>query len=271
MFGIAELLPDPWRPAAWTVAVDGVTQSYVDLADPTYLRMAFTVWIAQVIDRHWPGGSAISAVHVGGGGFTLPRYLAATRPGSDQTVFELDGPLVDLVREHLDLDAVPGVRVEVRDGRAGIEAMPDDTADLVVLDVFRGGDVATELATVEFLRQIARVLRPGGLYVTNIWDGGELDFALRATASIGEVFPHVLVLGEAGVLMKLRPGNLVVAASSGDLPIADVRAWAFHDSSSVNCLTPPQLAAACGTAPPLTEANPQVRLVPSVRSWRRTP
>ncbi|HEV2783470.1 MAG TPA: fused MFS/spermidine synthase [Actinophytocola sp.] len=268
-FGTADLEPDPWRPSAWLVSVDGVLQSYVDLDDPTYLRMPFTVWMAQVIERHWPAGAAISAVHVGGGGLTLPRYLAADRPGSEQTVFELDGPLVDLVREHLGLDAVPGVRVEVRDGRAGVEGMPDDSADLVVVDVFRGGDVATELATVEFVRQIGRVLRPGGLYATNLWDGGDLGFALRAVAAIGEVFPHVLVFGETGVLIKLRPGNLVVVASSRELPVAELAAWAKDYPSSVNCLTPPQFADTCGTAPPLTEADPQVRLVPSVRPWRR--
>ena len=29
-------------------------------------------------------------VHVGGGGFTMPRYLAATRPGTRSVVLELD-------------------------------------------------------------------------------------------------------------------------------------------------------------------------------------
>ena len=43
MFGTAEVLQDPSRPSGWTVSVDRVLQSYVDLADPTYLRMPFTV------------------------------------------------------------------------------------------------------------------------------------------------------------------------------------------------------------------------------------
>src|SRR2546421_8026090 len=130
MFGTAELRRDPERQSGWRVTVDDVLQSYVDLADPANLRMPFTVWIAQAIDRHWPSGAAISALHVGGGGFTLPRYVAVTRPGSEQTAFELDGALVEFVREHLELDAVPGLRVEVRDGRAGIEATPEASADL---------------------------------------------------------------------------------------------------------------------------------------------
>lgn len=266
MFGTADLVRDEQRPSAWTLTVDGITQSYVDLEDPVNLAMPYTDWIAQVVDRHWDTGRAITAVHVGGGGCSIPRYLAAMRPGSDQTVFELDGQLVELVRERLDLDSVPGMRVHVRDGRAGIDEMADGAADLVVLDVFRGGDVATDLATVEFVERVARVLRAGGLYTTNLWDGGDLGFALRAVAAVGEVFPHVLVLGETGVLMRQRPGNLVVAASRRALPTAELEAWASDDPDPVHCLTPHQLSAMCGSAPPpLTETSPLANAVPSIR------
>ena len=43
-----------------------------------------------------PPRRALDAVFVGGGGFTLPRWLAATRPGSRSRVLEVDGDLVDL-------------------------------------------------------------------------------------------------------------------------------------------------------------------------------
>ena len=268
-FGTAELIPDPGRPAGWTVAVDGVSQSYVDLADPKYLGVPYTGWIAQVLDRHWPRGSPVSAVHVGGGGCTLPRYLAATRPGSKQLVFELDRQLVDLVRAYLDLDDVPGLRIAVRDGRSGMAGVPDGTADLVVLDVFRGGAVVTDLATVEFLHEIARVLRSGGLYAANLWDAADLGFALRVVASAGVVFPHVLAFAEAGVLMKRRPGNVVIAASASDLPVAELVEWATSTGNQVRCLTRTQLTAVCGSAPPLTEADGPVGPVPSVLPWGR--
>ena len=35
--GVASLEPDPRRDRGWTLLVDGVPQSYVDLADPTFL------------------------------------------------------------------------------------------------------------------------------------------------------------------------------------------------------------------------------------------
>ena len=254
----------------WLVFVDGVLQSSVDLADPTNLAVPYTAWIGQVIDRHWTAGAVISAVHVGGAGCTVPRYVAATRPGSDQRVFEFDGGLVDLVRERLDLDAVPGMRVEVRDGLAGIGDLPGESADLVVVDVFRGGAVATELATVEAVTQSARVLRHGGLYAANLWDGGDLGFVRRATAAVGKVFRHVLVMGEAGVLIGQRPGNLVVAASAAELAVAELTGWVSADPDSVRCLTSRQLADLCGTAPPLTEAEPLAGVVPSIRGRPRT-
>ena len=49
-------------------------------------------------------------VHLGGGGFTMPRYLAATRPGTRSTVLEIDPGVVALGREHLgvrDRELVP--------------------------------------------------------------------------------------------------------------------------------------------------------------------
>ncbi|MEV0704469.1 fused MFS/spermidine synthase [Saccharopolyspora sp. NPDC050389] len=266
-FGVAELIPDRLRAGGWTVSVDGVSQSYVDLDDPAHLKMPYTDWIAQTVNRHWSPGDAVSALFVGGGGCALPRYLAATRPGSRQTVFELDGKLVELVREHLGLDAVPGLEVQVQDGRTGVESALDASADLVVLDAFQGGDVVTELATVEFLTEISRVLRPGGLYAANLWDAAELGFALRAIAAACEVFPHVLVFAHPGVLLRRQSGNVVVAASTSSLPAAELAEWAVTARDRVYCLTPERLAGVCGTAAPLTEADPLLDPVPPVRGW----
>lgn len=260
-FGTAELIPDRWRPDGWTVAVDGVAQSYVDLADPTYLEIPFTSWIARVVDRQWPAGQAVSAVHVGGAGLTVPRYVAATRPGSSQIVFELDGELVKFVVEHLGL--VGGVEVRVGDGQAGVVGLGSAVADLVVVDVFRGGDVVVDMATVEFLRQTSRVLRAGGLYVANVWDGGELTFARRFVESVREVYANVVVLSEAGVFLRSRPGNVVLVGSDGPLPMGELG----EHRDEFFCLAGGQVAALYGDVSPVREGDPVVEVVDSVRRW----
>lgn len=268
-FGTAELVPERGRPGRWAVLVDGVLQSYVDLTDPIHQEMPFTAWIAAVIDHWLPRPRPLSVVHVGGGGFTVARYLAAARPGSAQTVFELDDLLTELVREFLELDEVAGLRVEACDGRAGVEAMPEEAIDVLVQDAYRAGDPATALATVEFAGEVARVLRNGGLSVTNMWGAGELRFVLRAVASAAEVFEHVLVFAEAGVFMRTRPGNVVVAASDEPLPREQLVEWASGTEDTVFCLTTRQLAAACGSAEPLTMNDHEATETQAVLRWGR--
>ncbi|QFZ19815.1 spermidine synthase [Saccharothrix syringae] len=265
-FGAARLVPAPYRPTGWLLTVDGVLQSYVDLADPTYLHLPYATWVARVLDLHWPAGEAVSALQVGGAGFTLSRYLAATRPGSPQTVYELDGPLVDLVRSHLELDAVEGLEVRVEDGEAGIKGTPDATADVVVMDVSRAGTVAVHLAAVEFLREIARVLRPGGLHLGNMWSAPDMAVPLRAVASLTQVFPHVALLAEPGLLLGKRAGNVVLAASDRELPHRGFTEWAEAAGNRVFCLTADRLAALRGVAPPLTAEHPAEAVTP-VPNW----
>ena len=264
-FGIAELLPDPLRPDGWTVAVNGVAQSYVDLDDPGYLALQCVEWITRVVNTYRPGTEPLAAIHVGGAGCTVPRYLAATRPRSEQIVFELDGELVELVREHLELDKVPGLEVRVRDGRLGIMFEPADSADLVVLDVFRAGNIATELATREFLTEMATVLRPDGLYVANIWDGAEMTFTRRVIATASDVFPQVGVLGEASVLLGKRPGNLIVTAAREQLPFAELNA---ESESTYFYLNKQQFNHIHGPAEPITDFDPPPAALP-VKRWGR--
>src|SRR3954452_16679737 len=99
--GVAELLPDPDRPRAWTLLLDGTPQSHVDLDDPSYLDFEYVRRLGHVADLAAPPGKPLQALHLGGGGLTLPRYIASTRPRSTQQVVELDAALVALVRREL--------------------------------------------------------------------------------------------------------------------------------------------------------------------------
>ena len=79
---LAEVIADPQRPSARTLVLDGREAGQVDLADPRRLGFAYMRRIADLIDAFRSPGAGIDALHVGGGAFALPRYLAATRPAS---------------------------------------------------------------------------------------------------------------------------------------------------------------------------------------------
>jgi hypothetical protein len=115
-FGVAELRADPARAAGWELLVDGVAQSYVDLADPGYLAFEYVRRIGTVLRSVRGAGVPIKVLHVGAGGLTLARFVAATRPGSSQRAVERDGELVALVARLLPAPA--DVAVVVGDARA---------------------------------------------------------------------------------------------------------------------------------------------------------
>ncbi len=210
----ARVVDDPVRPSGRTLMLEELRHSYVDLADPTHLEFPYTQWIGSAIDGMAPRGEPLDAVFVGGGGFTLPRYLAATRPGSRSRVLEVDGELVELVREELGLRTGPDLEVQVGDARVTLRDEPANSADLVVGDAFGGRAVPWHLTTAEFLEDVDRVLRPGGVYALNVIDYPPLKLARAETATLLETFAHVSLVADP------EPGgNLVLLAS--DEPIAE--------------------------------------------------
>jgi SAM-dependent methyltransferase len=162
------------------LVLDDLRHSAVDLDDPRRLEFAYVRWIGDAIDGLRPAGAPLDAVYVGGGGFTLPRYTAATRPGSTARVLEVDGQLVDLARDELGLRTGPGLRVTVGDARVTLRGLPAASADLVVGDAFGSRAVPWHLATAEWMADVRRVLRPGGLFAANVIDQPPARPAARA-------------------------------------------------------------------------------------------
>lgn len=217
--GVAELVPDPDRHTAFTLLLDGAPQSHVDLADPTHLLFEYVRRMATAIDLIAPSGQPLRALHLGGGAMTLPRYLAATRPGSAQRVVEIDGELVELVRKSLPLPARASIKVRVGDAREAVSGMREGSYDLVVLDVFAGARTPAHLASVEFMAAVARVLAPTGWLIANIADGPPLRYAKAQVATIRAALPSACLVADSTVLRGRRFGNLVVLAGRTPPPI----------------------------------------------------
>ncbi len=218
--GVAILEPDADRPRAFTLYIDGTPQSHVDLDDPRYLDFEYVQRIGIAVDECFPTGEAVRALHLGGGALTLPRYVGVTRPGSTQRAVEIDAALAELVRRELPWSSALRLRVRVGDARAAVKGAHDQAYDLVVSDVYAGGQMPASLTSREFLVDVARILRPGGRFVANVADGAPLAFARAQLATARAVFPEVVLLADPAVLRGRRFGNLVLAASAVPLPTA---------------------------------------------------
>jgi spermidine synthase len=220
----ASVQPDPRRPSARVLVLDDLRHSYVDLADPTHLEFSYTRRFAAAIDTAFPGPAPVSAVHVGGGGFTMPRWLAATRPGSTSTVLEVDAGVVELGRRELGVDPIEGLDIRLGDARTTLARLPDGSADLVVGDAFGARSVPWHLATVEFADEVQRVLRPGGIYVVNVIDNHPMRLLAAETATLAQRFPHVVLLAAPAQLARGGGGNTVLVASDAPIDTATLAA-----------------------------------------------
>src|SRR5690349_5707872 len=239
--GTAELVGDPDRPQGWTLLVDGTAQSHVDLDDPLHLEFEYIRRLAHVVDLIAAPMRPLRALHLGGGAWTLPRYVAATRPGSPQLVVELDGALIDLVAARLPADD-SGIEVVSGDARALLATRPDASADLLVLDVFAGARTPAHLTSAEFVADVRRVLAPDGVYVANVADGGTLEFARGQLATVGAQFPELAVIAAPDLLSGRRFGNLVLVAADRPLPVADLTRRAAGDPFRARVLAGPAVA-----------------------------
>ncbi|MGW2208172.1 spermidine synthase [Streptomyces sp. NPDC001781] len=253
--GLAELIPDPDRARAWSLLIDGAPQSHVDLDDPAHLSFEYQRRIGHVVDLAAPPGKPVQAVHLGGGALSLARYTAATRPRSTQQVVERDAALVQLVRRELPLD--PGARIRVRsaDAREGLGKVPDGWADLIVADVFSGARTPAHLTSTEFLDEVRRALRPGGVYTANLADGPPLAHLRGQIATAAARFAELALIADPAVLRGKRFGNAILVASDAPLPLAELTRRAASDPHPARLEHGLRLRDFTGGAAPVTDTS----------------
>ena len=269
-----ELLGDADRPGAWMVLVDGVSQSHVDLDDPRHLELEYMRRLGHVADLAAPAGAPLRVLHLGGGGLTLARYVAATRPGSCQVAVESDAEMAGLVQRRLPIAAPHAGQISVRvaDARAALEQFlsptpadgsaaglppqfPAGSFDVLVCDVFAGAQTPGHVTSAEFTAMAASVLAPSGIYAVNVGDGPPLAHARRRVATVQSVFTHACVIAEAAVLRGRRFGNLVIAAAGHELPVSELTRLTAADPFPARVVEGGALARFVAGAEPIMDAR----------------
>lgn len=213
----AEFEEDRWVPGAIQLLVDGTPQSHVNLRDPGDLFFEYIRRIGHIIDLFRDPGQPISALHLGGGAFTLPRYIEATRPGSRQQIVELESALVDLVREAAPLPKRASIRVRHGDAREVLGKLPEGmrgAMDLVVVDIFAGARTPAHVSSLEFYELVRPLLAADGLVVANVTDGQGQRFTRGQAATLKAAFGSVAAIAEPQTLKGRRFGNVVLLASN---------------------------------------------------------
>jgi spermidine synthase len=253
--GTAKLMPDVDRERAWLLTVDGAPQSYVDLDEPTHLEFEYTRRLGHVLDTVTEPGRALDVLHLGGGALTLPRYVAATRPGSRQDVVEADQGLLAMIDECLPVPGGIGIELHRADARTWIEAAAPDSADILIADVFGGvfggARVPAHLTSTAY----ARVLREDGVYLANLADAAPFAFLRSQLATFATVFEELSLIAEPGVLRGRRFGNAVLVASHRPLDTAALARRTAADAFPARVEHGPGLRDFIGGAAPVRDED----------------
>ncbi len=254
----ATIEEDRHSPGSITLVVDGTPQSHVDVCRPNHLEFEYVRRIGHAIDLVAPERAPITAVHLGAGALTLPRYVAATRPGSRQQVVELERDLIAFVRAEVPLPRGAHIRIRIGDAREVLGSLPNGLhgcAHIVVTDVFSGAQIPAHVTSAEFYVIVRTILAPRGIVAVNVTDGAGLGFARGQAATLHTVFAHVALIVEKQTLTSRRFGNIVILGSHVPLPVGELAHRVARDLGRARVIHGADLIAFVAGAPTVTDAT----------------
>ena len=212
---------DVFSRSGFTLLVDGAAQSHVDREDPTRLFFEYVRRIGHVLDSVREPGAPIRALHLGGGAFTIPRYVEATRPDSSQVVVDHDAELVDTVLDRLPLPAGADIAIVLADAREALASFAAGPPfDVVVVDLYTRLEAPAFVDEPEFMGGCLELLAPGGVVVVNVADAAGLARLAAQARALARADPsaELLVAGDPSVLAGADEGNSVLVAAPQGLP-----------------------------------------------------
>jgi spermidine synthase len=185
---------------------------------------------------HLPRRVAILGNAAGTTSRAYEEFFPATRVDG----VEIDRELSEIGRRYFDMNN-PRLHLYHEDARPFLRRI-DARYDVISVDAYRQPYIPFYLTTKEFFENVRDRLRPGGTLVVNAGHPeGQDDLEKVLTATISEVFPHVL-------RDPIEPTNTLILAGMGPLSAARLRAAV---PSLPQGLRSTALVAAGQLAPPL--------------------
>lgn len=217
------------------LALDHLVHSYVAMDDPLRLEYAYETVYAAVTRRLVPADQPLRALFIGGGGYTLPRYLEALYPAARIDVAEIDSAVTEAARAALGLPPPGRTRIlsHAEDARMFVRrrvaaAAGDGSAsryDFVYGDAFNDLGVPFHLTTDEFNRDVLRLLGPDGVYLVNIIDiyrEGMGRFLGAFVGTVRRTFPYVYVFSAEPEGVSGERDTFTVVSASRRLPVREL-------------------------------------------------
>ena len=112
---------------------------------------------------------------IGLGGCAVSNFLSRLYPQAIIDVVEIDQKVIDISKKFFYLNETLNYKVHHDDGRRFVRKMLErKTYDLIYLDAFKSGSVPFHLKTIQFYKDVNRVLSSGGVVGSNLYGKSNL-------------------------------------------------------------------------------------------------
>jgi len=200
----------------YQLELDNLIHGYVDLDDPSHLEYEYEEVYAALARAFAQERQRVTALFLGGGSYTFPRWILAEWPGSTCDVAEIDPVVVEANHKALGLPEDTPIRTFVNDARVTVNRLPAEKQyDLILGDAFSDLSVPWHLTTLEFHQKLRGRLKPDGVLLANIIDDVEAGGAFLGAyvETVRRVFKHVYVFCMAPFGVEAGQETFVVAAT----------------------------------------------------------
>lgn len=199
------------------LVLDRLVHSYSSLTNPMKLIYTYEKLFAELTAYQAQRAKPVSALFIGGGGYTFPRYMEAMYPGSTLHVIEIDPGVTNIAYERLGLPRESKVVSYNEDARLFMTRQASRTYDIIFGDAFNDFSVPYHLTTKQFNDDVRRWLAPGGMYLVNLIDGYKHDFVRSFAHTLQQSFRHVYVAPCSANWREDSRMTYVIVATDADL------------------------------------------------------
>lgn len=200
--------------------LDHLIHAYTNTADPRVLTYYYLRIFEEIVAYLARENPAPRLLHMGGGGYTFPRYMETIYPGSSNEVVEIDPAVTEVAYQELGVPPTTSIKTYNRDARLFlIQRKTGEKYDIIIGDVFNDRSTPFHLTTLEFDRLVKANLKDDGIYLINIIDDYERGRYLPSFFhTLKQTFKNVYLFTDGtdkGIL------TFVVAATDRQLDIAE--------------------------------------------------
>ena len=196
--------------------LDHLVHSYSDPDDPSYIEYGYLRIFREITAWTAVRKPVFRALFIGGGGYTLPRYIERTWPNAEVDVVEIDPAVTRVAHRFFGLARDTSIRTFNEDAR-WFAMRAQGPYDLIFIDAFNDLSVPYHLTTRELTERLRQLLVPDGALVANLIDDyGNGRFLASYARTLEAVFgpQHVAVLAESPMDTASPRSTFVTVASA---------------------------------------------------------